>query len=400
MNLDLQSISENKPGKKWQALFHKHWPAYKAWFLSKENANSPDLRTSRARLKKFMPEFYPTYLKLCKLAGPDKVAHRFLTGYRPPAYISGCAQIVSEAEAQLVRNYDFDPNLSEGTLLHSKWNDHRVIAMGDCLIGVVDGMNDSGLVVSLTFGGRKVVGDGFGIPFILRYVLEHCSTLTQAVAALGRIPSHMSYNIMVMNADGEHRLIQLSPDRKPVVTDLSASTNHQGEIDWPEHAAFSKTVERELYLHEMLQSSNRTGDQIADEFLKAPLFNRKYSQGFGTIYTAVYQPRENAMELRWPGVSLRQTFDDFQEGITTVSYSESVELSSTNAISANRLQEDYNGAVEAYWIEYGRSWMSSDHEAASLQAISGRIQDLLAQIERVAASEEYSSKKWTEYWKK
>ncbi|NEN22329.1 acyl-CoA--6-aminopenicillanic acid acyltransferase [Cryomorpha ignava] len=399
MNLDIHSISEKKPGKKWQKLFQKHWPAYKGWYLSKMNANSPDLKTCRAQLKKYMPEFYPTYLHLCKLAGPDPVAHRFLTGYQPPAYISGCAQIVSEKEAQLVRNYDFDPNLSEGTLLQSAWNGRSVIAMGDCLIGVVDGMNDSGLVVSLTFGGRKVVGVGFGIPFILRYVMEYCTTLTEAVAALERIPSHMSYNIMLMNKQGEHNLVQLAPDRAPVVTDLSASTNHQGVVDWPEHAAFTKTIERELYLHEMLAQDERTSEQIADAFLKAPLFNRKYSQGFGTIYTAVYQPKEGAMELRWPGIRLRQTFDNFQEGVTAVSYSERIEVSTTNAIPADQLQADYTGAVENYWTEYGRSWANHEHNAESLHSISARIQELLAQMDSVSkAGETYPWQEVADAW--
>ena len=411
MNLDIYSISEKKAGKKWQKLFQKHWPAYKAWFLSKENAHTPDLKTCRTNLKKFMPEFYPTYLKLCRLAGPDPVAHRFLTGYQPPAYISGCAQVVHEKDVQLVRNYDFDPNLSEGTLLRTKWNERSVMGMGDCLSGIVDGMNSDGLVVSLTFGGRKVVGKGFGIPFILRYVLEFCGSLDEAEEVLMRIPSHMSYNIMLMNANGEHRLIQMAPDHEPLVTDLSVSTNHQGEVDWPAHAAFTKTIERELYLHEMLAEGNHSGDQLADEFLKAPLFNRKYSQGFGTIYTAIYRPKEGAMILRWPGVKLRQTFEEFQEGITSISYSETVPRSTTKAIPESQLQVDYDGTVEAYWVEYGRSWARKEipvmsdfirrSQKKSEKSISERIQELIKQMESVSAAEganpwQEMARKWSE----
>lgn len=410
MNLDLHSISEKQAGKKWRKLFRQHWPAYKSWFLSKEDENSPDLATCRSKLKKYMPEFYPTYLHLCKLAGADPVAHRFLTGYCPPPYMSGCAQIVNEKEAQLVRNYDFDPNLSEGTLLHSSWNDREVIAMGDSLIGVVDGMNESGLVVSLTFGGRKVVGDGFGIPFILRYILEFCKTIDKAVEVLHRIPSHMSYNIMLMNRSGQHRLVQVAPDCPPTITDLSASTNHQGIVDWPEHAAFTKTIERELYLHDMLAQGDRTTEQIAKEFLKAPLFNRKYSMGFGTVYTAVYRPKEGALELLWPGVKLRQTFSEFQEGVTSISYSERIELSSTDEIPIAQLQEDYTGAVEAYWLEYGRSWTNHEHAVTAdfldsaagkpLQGISLRIEELLTQMKRIASGKGTYKKKHPEIWKR
>jgi predicted choloylglycine hydrolase len=402
MNLNLHSLSEKEAGQKWQKLFQRHWPAYRIWYLRKSKAYSPDLRTCRAQLKKHMPEFYPTYLALCKLAGPDPAAHRFLTGYRPPRYMSGCAQIVNEKEAQLVRNYDFDPKLSEGTLLHSAWNGRAVIAMGDSLIGVVDGMNENGLVVSLTFGGRKAIGDGFGIPFILRYVLEFCATLKEAVAVLLRIPSHMSYNIMLMNRLGEHRLVQVSPDSAPLVTDLSASTNHQGKVDWPEHAAFTKTIERELYLHEMLAKEEFTSDQIAKAFLKAPLFNRKYSKGFGTIYTAVYRPKEGLLQLMWPGITLHQTFANFSEGITTISYSERIDFSSSDAIPLSQLQEDYNGAVEAYWLEYGRSWVSSEKPTKEpLNSISLRIKELLAQMQIVSPKgSSYPEQASKELWKR
>ena len=41
-------------------------------------------------------------------------------------------------------------------------------------------MNDDGLAVSLTFGGRRVLGDGFGIPIVLRYLLETCGTVEEA----------------------------------------------------------------------------------------------------------------------------------------------------------------------------------------------------------------------------
>lgn len=385
MQLELHSISEHLPGEKWQRNFLAHWPSYKNWFLSSKRIKNPSLKTCQTQLRKHMPEFYPIYLKLCELAGDDKTAHLFLTGYQPPAYMSGCAQVVNEREAQLIRNYDYDPRLSEGTLLHSAWNGKSVIAMVDCLIGVVDGMNDHGLVVSLTFGGRKTVGKGFGIPFILRYVLEFCSTIDEAVSVLKRIPSHMSYNIMLMNHLGEHQLVQIAPDREPVVTDLSASTNHQENVDWPEHALFTKTIERELYLQEMLVQNQYSSEQIADAFLKAPLFNRKYKQGFGTIYTAVYQPRRRSMELRWPGVSLKQTFDYFQEGVTSISYSERIDISSAQEIPASQLQADYNHAVEAYWTEYGQIWASNELERIKTRdAISHRIQELLAQMDRIS----------------
>lgn len=363
LQLNFNSISENKPGEKWQSLFQKHWPAYKAWFQSKGAVNNPDLATAKAELKKYMPKFIPTYEKLCELAGNDPIAERFLTGYQPPAYITGCSQAVYQNPPQLVRNYDYHPNLSEGTLLKSAWNGKQVIAVGDCLWGVVDGINADGLVASLTFGGRKVVGKGFGIPFILRYVLEFCSNVEEAAEVLQTIPSHMAYNIMVLDKTGNHKMLQLAPDKKPVVTDELISTNHQGKIDWPAHAQFSKTVEREEFLVKLLNKDKVDDKEIAAAFLKSPLFNTQYKEGFGTIYTSVYHPADGAMELRWQNQKLVQSLSDFTEVETLISYTAQAPTTGTATIKDTA---PVSAAIPAYtsegydWEAYGKSWATNE----------------------------------------
>ncbi|WP_026839044.1 C45 family autoproteolytic acyltransferase/hydolase [Gillisia sp. JM1] len=322
MQLHFNAISEPaKPGKKWQKLFNTYWPAYQAWYNSKGASYTPDLETSQAALKKYMPKMWPTYQKLCKLAKADDVAARFLTGFQPPAYISGCSQaVLTGKEIQLVRNYDYHPDLMEGTQLLSAWNGKKVIATSDCLIGVVDGMNEDGLAISLTFGGRKEVGVGFGIPFILRYVLEFCSNVEEAVEALVRIPSHMSYNVTVVDKTGAFKTVRLAPDKKPVITDAAFTTNHQGIVDWPENAAFNKTLERSAFLEKMLAKKGIKASAIADSFLQKPLYNTKFKEGFGTLFTAVYQPAKGVVEMRWPGIKVTQTFEGFQEQYKLINY--------------------------------------------------------------------------------
>jgi predicted choloylglycine hydrolase len=324
MQLHFTAVSQpGLPGKKWQKLYNTHWEAYKAWLISKGNAQVPDLKTSQAALKKYMPEMWPNYKRLCKLAKTDAVAARFLTGFQPPAYISACSNaVLSGKEIQLVRNYDYHPNLMEGTQLMSAWNGKKVIATSDCLIGALDGMNEDGLAISLTFGGRKVVGEGFGIPFILRYVLEFCSNVEEAVAALVRIPSHMSYNVTVVDKMGTFKTVRLAPDRKPVITDAAFTTNHQEIVDWPENAAFNKTLERSAFLEKMLAKKGVKASAIADAFLQKPLYNTKFKEGFGTLFTAVYQPARGVVEMRWPGEKVTQTFEGFQEQYKLIQFKE------------------------------------------------------------------------------
>ncbi|CAN5121783.1 C45 family autoproteolytic acyltransferase/hydolase [soil metagenome] len=377
LQLNFNSVSETEPGEKWLSLFNTHWPAYRAWFVSKGAATHPDLSTSVDMLQKYMPELMPLYKKLCNLTGNNEIANRFLTGYQPPAYISACSQVVWKEEPMLVRNYDYHPHLSEGTLLHSAWNGRQVIATGDCLWGVVDGMNEDGLVASLTFGGRKAVGKGFGIPVILRYVLEFCSNVQEAVDALKRIPSHMAYNIMVLDKTGAYKMVQLSPDRTPVVTDALVSTNHQGVIDWPEHASFSKTVEREKFILDELKTKGQDAEGIASSFLQSPLYNRQYNDGFGTIYTAVYKPALGAMELRWPDETMLQSFSNFIETKVTITYTEKVPVQAPVYQVPQYADGEYASNADAdYWVEYGKSWATGKPVQLSMQVakqIAGAI---------------------------
>jgi predicted choloylglycine hydrolase len=324
MQLQFSTVSEPTiAGEKWKRLCDAFWPGYKSWFLSDTSSSTPDLKTSQEALKKYMPKFWLTYQHLCKLTDADDDLARFLTGFQPPKYHSACAQAVIDSdEIQLVRNYDYHPDLFEGTLLMSQWNDQKVIAISDCLIGVVDGMNDAGLCLSLTFGGRKEIGVGFGIPFILRYVLEFASTTAAAVKLLKSIPSHMSYNVTVVDKKGITKTVMLAPDKDPSISKTAFATNHQGKVDWRENAQFNQTLMRYDFIKTYLKSKNISSGELTKAFLHPPLYNTKFTEGFGTLYTSVYQPEKLRMQLLWPSVSLERSFDHFPEDKLVIYYND------------------------------------------------------------------------------
>ncbi len=317
--LTVRAVSERRAGAKWQGLLEHHWEAYRRWYLSDGDAARPSYLEGRRQLERYMPELCGTYERLCELAGGGDVAARLLSLYRPPAYVSGCSQAVWPGELPfLVRNYDYSPALLEGTILHSAWRGRRVLAMIDCLWGVVDGINEKGLAVSLTFGGREVVGDGFGMPLILRYVLEVCDTTSEAVEVLRRVPSHMSYNVTVLDASGQFRTVFVAPDRAAVVRQIPVTTNHQGRVEWQRHARATATLERERFLNFRLADSDEQPDDFVAAFLRAPLYNTDYARGFGTLYTAVYWPQTLTARYLWPGFAWNLSIEHFREGTHTV----------------------------------------------------------------------------------
>jgi len=372
MQITFEAVAESRPGPKWQALFNRNWPGYKAWFLSRGGNNGPSYATSVKQLRRFMPELLPTYERLVELAGGGDVAARMLSFYRPPAYLLSCSQAVWSRPSGhvLVRNYDLDPALNEGIILHSEWNGRRVIATNECLWGVADGMNDAGLALSLAFGGRKVVGDGFGIPVILRYILEFCETTKEAIAVLRRVPSHMAYNVTVLDRRGDYATALLAPDRPTQVVRQPVATNHQGPIEWAEHARFTGTLERERFLNQYLADSQTTEQALIEAFLRAPLYNTNYRNGFGTLYTAVYRPEQGELELRWPDEVWTQSFEHFQEDKRLVRYTQ-------KASTRQPSEHDERNLDKAPWTD--TVWAFNDFSYPGImQQVFKSIQDTLA----------------------
>jgi predicted choloylglycine hydrolase len=310
-----RALQELELGPKWQTVFEEKWPHYRAWFLREGEAARPSYATSVRMLRAHMPELVPAYERVVELAGGGDLAARMLSLYKPPPYLAACSQGVwtREGGPVLVRNYDYAPSRFEGIAWHTRLMDKRVLGMSDCLWGLLDGTNDDGLAVSLTFGGRRVLGDGFGIPIVVRYLLETCATVADARAVLARLPYSLSHNLTVVDRSGDVLTAYLAPDREPIFRAFPVATNHQGIVEWPEQARATRTIEREQALVTCLEDPAADVDVFTGSFLRAPLFSTSYAHGFGTLYTAVYRVAAGAAEIRWPAASMALGLDGFED---------------------------------------------------------------------------------------
>ena len=310
-----RALEELELGPAWQAIFEEKWPHYKTWFLREGEAARPSYATSVRMLRAHMPELVPAYEQVVELAGGGDLAARMLSLYKPPPYLAACSQGVwtRDGAPLLVRNYDYAPSRFEGVVWSTNLR-KRVIGMSDCLWGLLDGMNEDGLAVSLTFGGRRVLGDGFGIPIVMRYLLETCSTVEETKAALVRLPYSLSHNLTVVDASGEVVTAYLSPDREPIFRSFPVATNHQGIVEWPEQAKATRTIEREQTVIGLLDDPAVDADAFTESFLRAPLFSTSYANGFGTLYTAAYRPTEGVVRLIWPTHVWELGFQRFEAG--------------------------------------------------------------------------------------
>jgi predicted choloylglycine hydrolase len=310
-----RSVEELDLGPVWAGVFDTLWPHYREWFLRDGEAERPSYATSVRMLRAHLPELLPTYERLVDLAGGGDLAARMLSLYKPPPYLAACSQGVwtREGGPVLARNYDYAPSRFEG-LIWSTDMVRPVIGTSDCLWGLLDGMNDAGLGVSLTFGGRRVLGDGFGIPLVVRYLLETCETVAHARETLARLPYSLAHNLTLVDRGGEILTAYLSPDREPIFRPFPAATNHQGIVEWPEQAKATRTIEREQTILRLLEDPTMDAGSFSDSFLRAPLFSTSYANGFGTLYTAEYRPTQRVARYRWPTRTWELGFDRFDPG--------------------------------------------------------------------------------------
>jgi predicted choloylglycine hydrolase len=296
--------------------FQRNWRRYADWFFAEERGPGPDGPSCRAALAHHMPNLIPTFDQLVGLlpAQPDRLT-RFLSLYRPPAFLTGCSQAVWRSEGtHLLRNYDYYPERWEATVLFSDWL-QPVLCLSDCFWGVLDGINGSGLAVSLAFGGSPHLGDGFGITVILRYLLETCHSVDEALVKLAVLQSHMAYNITLADATGHAVTVQMKAGGTvPTVYRKPLAANHQTPIIWREYAERTASMDRELFLLNRLRDPKETLSSLERHFLGRPLYHQHYRRGFGTLYTAHYHCQTRELTLLWPDQRLTFRTEDFQAG--------------------------------------------------------------------------------------
>src|SRR5665213_93245 len=314
---------EDKPGSAWRARFAVGRDETTRWYLGSGRGPAPSPLECRTALRQHMPELVPHYDEVCALVGDDDLAHCMLSHYRPPPVVHGCSQAIwlGDGGPALVRNYDFPLDVVSDRFELTAWLGHRVIAKtqrpwGGCL----DGMNEEGLVASMTDGGSGAQGLGFSVILIMRYVLETCSRVDQAIAALSRIPVALSQNVTLLDRTGQFATLFLGPDREPTISRLPACTNHQEVATRRSTELLAGSLDRHANILSALDDPTMTLERLTAKFFEPPLYSRRKSST--TVYTAVYFPTEGRVEYLWPGKHWSQRFDNFVAAEYTHDYGE------------------------------------------------------------------------------
>ncbi|MBB3397855.1 MULTISPECIES: C45 family autoproteolytic acyltransferase/hydolase [unclassified Rhizobium] len=316
MDKTFVTAREDRPGEAWLSRFVAGRAEAEKWYFGQAVAQTPTVKDCRAALRHHMPELMPFYESACALVGDNEVAHRMLSHYRPAPERFGCSQAVwlGREGPALVRNFDYPPDIVSDRFEMTTWSNLRVISKAQRPWGgCVDGMNEDGLVASVTLGGSRAQGVGFSIILVIRYILETCHRVDQAVEALCRIPVALPQNVTVLDRSGRYATLFVGPHQRPIISRLKACTNHQRTI-----RPSLSSLARQMAIHQALEDPSMSLSRLTDLFLLPPLYSRSASSP--TLYTAIYRAAEGRVDYIWPGKRWSQSFLDFHEGAYTHSF--------------------------------------------------------------------------------
>lgn len=124
-----------------------------------------------------------------------------------------CFAVNAKDGVFFAKNHDMFTVLKKTTesALYRTENKHVFLAQCDAIVGKQDGVNEHGLAAGVTFVAPKSIKPGINLIFIIRYILEHFKTITEAVEWLKTIPVSSTQNIVLADKSGDMAVVELAP---------------------------------------------------------------------------------------------------------------------------------------------------------------------------------------------
>lgn len=206
------------------------------------------------------------------------------------------------------RNYDYLfalKKFTESSLIAPK-DKFAYISQSDVFIGRSDGINEKGLSIAMSFVNGTKIQPGIGFHFIVRKVLEDCSSTVDAIALIRQAKVSASYNFLIADQSGDIAVVESAPQkstiRRPVKNEKFLTITNQFVSEEMKHldrggVEWSKSIERYTGLQDQLSCLEKMNIDKAKQILshKCICLDLK-KEKFGTIWSVVANLKELRIE--------------------------------------------------------------------------------------------------------
>lgn len=256
---------------------------------------------------------------------PAQVVYYAQTSLRP-----NCSQIgvlpsmTEEGEPLLARNYEFNPEMEDFTLMRtSVTGKYTHLATSVLQFGREDGFNECGLAVTMSSCGFPVGANEFmrrpklkGLQYwaVIRSILENCKDVEETLLFLKEMPIAYNLNMILMDRTGCMALVETLDGRMAVKqipdengTWYLCATNHQviPELVSCEPVAMRHSLTRYNWIRETMDKAGKVNRETLKQMLLSMYPNglccHFYKDFFGTTKSMVISPASGTVEICWGG---------------------------------------------------------------------------------------------------
>lgn len=255
----LPMISEKKTYESSAFTGKSLWHGIPLWRITKKNGQdfSTVLKLSQtqrqfglaclAACEKIVPALYQEIKGLLKglVVSYEDFSAWLMTMYgHSDMHGCTCFCFTDSGTPYLARNSDIFPELKDTceSVLYRPDNGNIFLGHSTSFIMMEDGMNEHGLAVGINFLISKIYKPGLNTGMIVRYVLETCCSVKDAVSLIGSIPIATAQNIILADRNGDIAVVESSPQKISIRRPLDGksflvSANHyMSEEMQKEHA--------------------------------------------------------------------------------------------------------------------------------------------------------------------
>ncbi len=246
------------------------------------------------RTRPFTPDrFYEEIDALANAAGLDFKEVRRLNNFMELFHCSGAAMkgdatVGGQVLHIRVLDYMRDAGLQEDavTILYQPKDRFAWISVAYAgFVGTVTAMNEKGLTIGEMGGGGEGKWDGLPMAFMMRRVVEECSTVDEALALMKSVPLTCDYYYVLSDAQGNLAAVEAIAESENPVVVLRPGESTPKLPGALEDVVYVSAKERAVALYERLRDNYGKIDvETLQEIIKRPVAMKS------NLHDAIFAP--------------------------------------------------------------------------------------------------------------
>jgi predicted choloylglycine hydrolase len=178
-------------------------------------------RRSEPEVRRVFPQIIDEFQGFADACGAEYeslLGFMLVIGTRSSAPKCSAFGVSSDSGVVFGRNYDFFYEYKKYTesYLTVPADGFASVGQSDVFIGREDGVNEKGLAIAIAAVGPKTVKPGINFPIAVRYILDQCSDVKDALKTLSRFRFSTTNNYLLADRLGALAVLEASPERKAV----------------------------------------------------------------------------------------------------------------------------------------------------------------------------------------